>query len=133
MFCDYCIEAGVSADKSTLVKGCSSMRLESIKYHEGSNMHLLAANKHINKMKPSEAPVAKAQHSLNKALLPKLQHLFHNIHAINMQAQPYSDYIWMNELDEQKGFEVGSKYRSAYACREFSSVIAGVSQAEISQ
>ena len=72
MFCDYCIEAGVSADKSTFVKGCSSIRLESIKYHEGSNMHLLAANKHINKMKPSEAPAAKAQHSLNKALLPKL-------------------------------------------------------------
>ena len=49
MFCDYCINAGISSDKSMFVKGSSSIRLESIKYHEGSNLHVLALSKHINK------------------------------------------------------------------------------------
>ena len=57
-------------NKSMFVKGCSSIRLESIKYHEGSNQHVIALSKHINKMKPTDAPAAKAYHndSLNKAL-----------------------------------------------------------------
>ena len=89
------------------VKGCSSIRLESIKYHEGSNLHVLALSKHINKMKPTDAPAAKAYHSLNKALFPKLQHLFCTVHALNIKARPYQDYAWVNELDERKGIEIG--------------------------
>lgn len=76
MFCDYCIKADVSADKSMFVKGCSSIRLESIKYHEASNAHIFAVKRHINEINPSEAPAAKAQLSLNKSLIPKLQYLF---------------------------------------------------------
>ena len=88
------------ADKSMFIKGCSSIRLESIKYHEGSNLHVHALSKHINKMKPTDAPAVKAYHSLNKALFPKLQHLFHTVHALNIKARPYQDYAWVNELDE---------------------------------
>ena len=108
------------------VKGCSSIRLESIKYHEGSNLHVLPISKHINKMKPTDAPAAKAYHSLNKALFLKLQHVFCTVHALNIKARPYQDYAWVNELDERKGIEIGEKYQSAYACREFSSAIASV-------
>ena len=107
MFCDYCINAGISSDKSMFVKGCSSIRLDSIKYHEGSNQHVLALSKHINKMKPTDAPAAKAYHSLNKALFLKLQHLFRTVHALNIKARPYQDYAWVNELDERKGIEIG--------------------------
>ena len=116
-----------------LLKGCSSIRLESIKYHEGSNQHLLAAKKHINEMKPSEAPAMIAHQSLNRALFPKLHFLFHNVHALNIKARPYTDYIWMNELDERKGIKLGDKYRTAYACKQFASAIAGVSQENISK
>ena len=84
-------------------------------------------------MKPSEAPAAKAHQSLNKALFPKLQLLFRNVHALNVKARPHVDYIWMNELDEKKGMEIGEKYRSAYACREFTSAIASVSRVAVLQ
>ena len=76
----------ISSDKYVFIKGCSSIRLESVKYHEGSNQHVLALSKHINKMKPTDASAAKAYHSLNKAL--------------NIKARPYQDYAWVNELDE---------------------------------
>ena len=100
MFCDYCINAGISSDISMFAKGFSSIRLESIKYHKGSNQHVLALSKHINKMKPTDTPAAKAYHSLNKALFPKLQHLFRTVHALNIKARQYQDYAWVNELDE---------------------------------
>ena len=86
-----------------------------------------------NKMKPTDAPAVKAYHSLNKALFPKLQHLFHTVHALNIKARPYQDYAWVNELDERKGIEIGEKYRSAYTCREFSSAIASVHRADVSK
>ena len=37
--------------------------------------------------------------------------------------------IWMNEIDEQKWLEVWNKYRTGYACKEFASAVASVSQA----
>ena len=103
------------------------MQFESITCHEGTNMHYLASQKYKNEMQPSEASAAKACQSLNKVLFPKLQHLFRNVHALNVQARPFSDYVWMNELDEQKGLQLGERYRMAYACREFTSAIANVS------
>ena len=109
------------------------MQLESITCHEGTNMHYLASQKYKNEMQPSEAPATKACQSLNKALFRKLQHLFCNVHALNVQARPFSDYVWMNELDEQKGLQLGERYRMAYACREFTSAIANVSQLDISK
>ena len=133
MFCDYCIKADVSADKSMIVKGCSSIRLASIKYHEASNAHIFAVKRHINEINPSEAPAAEAQLSLNKSLIPKLQYLFQTVHALNVKARPYSDYIWMIELDEGKGIQLGEKYRSAFACKGFAHAIADVSQKEISK
>ena len=87
------------------IYGCSSIRLESIKYHEGSNLHVLALSKHINKIKPTDAPAVKAYHSLNKALFLKLQHLS----VLSIKARPYQDYAWVNELDERKGTEIGEK------------------------
>ena len=76
MFCDNCTTAGVSADKTNFIKGCTSLRLESLKYHEASKTHVLAANAHVNKVNPSDAPALKAKPSLKKSILPKIQKLF---------------------------------------------------------
>ena len=55
MFCDFCIKAGVSAEKTNFVNGCPSMCMESIRSHEASNADVHAVNKHVNEWKPSEA------------------------------------------------------------------------------
>ena len=39
----------------------------------------------------------------------------------------------MNELDEQKGLQLGERYIMAYPCREFTSAIANVSRLDISK
>ena len=45
MFCDFCIKADMDSDGNAFVKGCSTMKLYSIKKHDGSNNHLFAAKK----------------------------------------------------------------------------------------
>ena len=48
-----------------------------------------------------------------------------------MKTRPNSDYIWLSELGEAKGLELGEKYCISYACTEFASTIADVSRANI--
>ena len=103
------------------------MCMESVRSHEASNAHVLAANKHVNEQKPSEASVLKAKLSLNRALFSKLQ-LFHTEHAINIKGRPHSDYTWLCELDVAKGLDIGEHYRDNFACHELSSAIADNSE-----
>ena len=51
-----CIKAGTSSDKTSFINGCTNFKLEAIKHHESSNMHLYSVNKHANEAKPAEAP-----------------------------------------------------------------------------
>ena len=48
IFCDYCIKAGVEPEKSTFVKGCTNIKFEAVKYHQGSNSHLFATRKYLH-------------------------------------------------------------------------------------
>ena len=97
------------------------MCIEFINSLDGINSHLFAANKHENEQKPSDAPTLKARLSLNKALFPKLQHLFPTVHTINIKGIPHNDYEWLGELDVAKGLDIGDHYRNHFACQEFTS------------
>ena len=131
MFCDFCIKAGISSDKTSFVKGCTSLKLESIKHHEKGNMHLFAAVKNSNEKKPDEAPAMKAKLSLNKLAMDRLTILFRTVHAINLHGRPARDYHWLSELDEVKGLDVGKVYRSPVKCHEFADAIAEVQRDKI--
>ena len=98
---------------------------------EAIHISLFVANKQANKQKPSEASALKARLSLNNALFPKLQHLFHTVHAINIKGRSHNDYKWLGELDVAKGLDSGNHYRNCFTCQEFTSAIADVQQAEI--
>ena len=89
--------------KVPFLKGCGNLKVETLKKDEGSNTHLFAKNKHANEKVPSKAPAFIAKMSINKAIYSKLTVLFGTVHAINVNARPARDYIWMNELDTMKG------------------------------
>ena len=91
--------------------------------------HVLTANKHVNEQKPSEAPALKARLRSNKALFPKLQHLFCTVHAINIKGRSHNDYKWLGELDVAKGLDSRNHYRNCLTCQEFTSAILDVQQA----
>ena len=131
MFCDFCIKAEISVEKTAFVNGCTNLKLDSIKHHESSNMHLFAAVKNANEKKPDEAPALKAKLSLNKLAMDRLTILFRTVHAINLHARPARDYKWISELDEVKGLDTGKVYRSSEKYNEFSGAIAEVQRNEI--
>ena len=54
IICNFCVKAGISSDKTSFVKGCTSLKLESLKHHETSNMHLFSAKKYANEQKTEE-------------------------------------------------------------------------------
>ena len=128
MFCDYCMKGNMKGDKNVFIKGCSNFKMEAMKFHEKSQSHRYAANKHENEQNPSSAPAVKSLMSLDKALYSKLTVLFRTVHALNVQARPARDYIWQNELDVVKGtLEPGTKYSAnEHNCVEFASAIADV-------
>ena len=131
MFCDFCIKASIAPEKTNFVKGCSILRLESIKLHESNNSHLFAVQKHVNEQTPSEAPAVKAKLSMNKKILDRLTILFRTVHAINIQARSSTDYCWLTDLDEVKGLNVGMSYRNHVQARGFASAIADIPRREI--
>ena len=131
MFCDFCVKAHISSDQTSFVKGCTSLKLESLKHHETSNMHLFSAKKYANEQKPEETLAMKAKLSLNKLVLDRLTISFHTVHAINLQGWPASDYCWMSEFDEVKGLNIGKVYWSSQKCHEFADAIAGVQHNEV--
>ena len=53
--------------------------------------------------------------------------MFRTVHAINIQGRPAQDYIWMNELDETKGLDIGDRYTTnVNKCHDSASAIADV-------
>ena len=73
--------------------------------------------------------------SLNKAIYSKLTVLFQTVHAINVNARPARDYIWMNELGTMKGnLGQGVHYSTnEHKCVEFATAIADVQCEEIKE
>ena len=41
-----------------------------------------------------------------------MTNLFHNVHALIKKRRPFTDFIWMCELDEIKGVDIGETYRN---------------------
>ena len=131
MYCDFCMESGVSTDKTIFVQGCPSPCLETLKTDEGSNIHVFTTYMHVNEVNQTDAPALKAKLSLNKSLYPKLQHLFWTAHVINIKGRPLRGYLWQNEMDIAKGLDIGEHYHSRKVCIEFTSATADMQRSEM--
>ena len=67
-FCNFCIKTEGASLKNAFIKGYPNFMLETMKYHEGSNSNMYAAQKHANEKNPYQAPECKAELSLNKVI-----------------------------------------------------------------
>lgn len=45
--------------------------------------------------------------------------MFRNCHSIIMNNRPLTDYLWLCELDEIKGIDVGQTYRNIMSAKSF--------------
>lgn len=81
-------------------------------------MHKKSAE--IYKHKTKEVPEAvKIIQSLNKDIHDRLRIMFRNCHSIITNNRPLTDYLWLCELDEIKGIDVGQTYRNIMSAKSF--------------
>ena len=60
----------------------------------------------------ANSAAAKIVQSLNKNVFNRMTNLFRNVHALIKKRCPFTDFIWMCELDEIKGVDIGETYRN---------------------
>jgi hypothetical protein len=125
MFCIFCEKYGPS--DQNFVKGCSSLRVESLKVHSQSAVH--AKSEQVVKAttsNPGTTPIEQAIQTLNASAVEKLQIFFCTCHTLAKHCRPFADYVWLCELDEKKGIDIGPTYRTALKCRKFTDAISEV-------
>jgi hypothetical protein len=114
MFSLHTIIASSDLDKKAVfVMVSSNFKLESVISHETSEQHLRSVGKQSAKENLTVNSVAaKIVQSLNKNVFNRMTNLFRNVHALIKKRRPFTDFIWMCELDEIKGVDIGETYRN---------------------
>ncbi|XP_060553485.1 zinc finger protein 862-like [Ruditapes philippinarum] len=119
MKCSYCNEYE-SKRQSLFVQGCKSYKIETIKLHEQSKSHLKCqACYHAKCVPASMSEAGKLVQKLNHENFKKMAILFRTAHALAIHNRPFTDFIWMCELDSVKNVNVGETYRNAAAAKTF--------------
>lgn len=149
VFCKYCrslygpigelatkkMKLGQSVDHNNntklasgpLVVGCTNLKKCVLNNHDQSKGHQEAKKRFELRHKlPGSSEAEKMVESLNKSVFDKLSNLMRTAHAIAKHSRPFTDCVWIGELDERKGITLGNTYRNDKACREFIKAIAGV-------
>lgn len=126
MKCKLCVEH-INDKKIDLVVGSVSYKKDTLNKHNKSKIHEKAVLISEAKSKPKgESSAAKMIKTLNQNVLEKLDKMFRNCHAIVMKNRPLSDYIWLCQLDEMKGLNLGQTYRNQETAKVFINAIAEV-------
>ena len=81
--------------------------------------------------KPGDTPAEKVLMVLNKQQIERLKHLFRTCHALAKNSRPFTDYLWLRELDAQKGVDIGTTNRNDKAAQTFTHYIGEVVRLEM--
>ena len=75
--------------------------------------HIDDVKRHNASINPSATEAAIAFQKLTKKAIVQLKLKFRNVQYLcKIKGRPYVDYITMCELDEAKGLDIGSQYRT---------------------
>lgn len=80
---------------------------------------------------PGKTIAAQALQAMNASVFNRLKILFRNVHALIKNRRPFTDFVWLCNLDEVKGVDVGETYRNDKQVVTFSHYIAETSRQEI--
>ena len=118
--------------RGPFVVGTQNFKLESIRGHEKSQTHMKCARIASAMKAPTSTSIAeKTLTSLNLAQSEKMDKLFRTAHAIAKKGRPFTDYVWMCDLDEMKGIDIGKTYHNHTQVRCFVAHVAAVERSHI--
>lgn len=122
MFCTVCCQYETVG---TFVTGNGSFKVESVKAHAASEGHKRNnAKLEAAKDKPGCSQAHQILQKLNASQYNRLGKLFRTVHALCLKGRPYTDFVWMAQLDRMKGLDVGHSYINHQRAKEFAHFIA---------
>ena len=137
MWCEYCREneknIKLLIKSRNMIEGSTIFKKETVANHETSKAHEFATQIHQNKDDPKKAPAHQITAKLNANNRQKLEILFRNVHSLVKNHKSLADYIWICELDERKGIDIGTSYRSREAAKRFAHAIASFERSRVAE
>jgi hypothetical protein len=131
MYCTNC-KLKSNNDNSPFVKGNENFKIDVIKTHASSRLHL----KNANVISAEKNPVCQSQAAecltkLKKAEYDKLVVKFRTVHCLAKCHLSFNLYKTICRLDQSKGLDVGKSYLNDKSAASFMSAIAQVVRQDI--
>lgn len=127
MFCGLCRKHGVKSrgSQASLSRGTDSFSSEFLRAHQLSEAHAQASLMEAAKGSPGTGAASELTvRAWSKVTLGRVENLFRSCHALAKTGRPLGDFIWMCELDEMKGVDIGPVFRTQKSARTFTYFIA---------
>ena len=140
MFCLWCAEHEKNnAEKNSFVCGTSTMKKETVVFHERSKSHLHAQFAHEKMLvraeakEPSSVPgsIERGLSTMKSAELATLKKLFRTALYLALNERPFSDFKPLLELQEKNGAELANIYRNDKQAHAFTHAIAESVRADV--
>ena len=124
MLCETCVKYA-SKNSSSFTTGCKTYRLQSIRSHWVSEVHIKACETKKCKVNENKGPLDKIALKLGEKHKVVLIHLFNTIYHINKAERPFSDLPGLLKLQVKNGSDLGllKSYESAKACSRITKTI----------
>lgn len=106
------------------MKGCGSMKLESVKKHELSRQHKDAEAAHRAHVQPDHAPMELAIQKMEKEEVEQMKSLFNTAFYLVAAERPFSDFPALLQLQRLNGLPLGKTYSNPKQARMFVHYIA---------
>ena len=119
MFCEWCRSFDKSEYRNQFVKGCASMKLESIKKHELSAQHKHSEAVQRTHARPDRAPMQLALKTMEQEKLEQMKCLFNTAFYLVVAERPFRDFSALLQLQTLNGVAVGRSYNSPQQARQF--------------
>ena len=107
----YCRSCKKYDRDGPFVTGTTYFRKDTLKAHDVSRSHI----KNYDAEKCGEAKVGTsvAESSLiqlKSHVAERVKVMFRTVHAMALKGRPFTDFLWICELDKSKGLDIGSDY-----------------------
>ena len=137
MTCLYCLDyntGGGRGERSAFdtKEDCTTFRLETIKKHEESAAHKLAAKENlVRNQRPEEQPMESCILRMEKDNFNKISKLFRTVNYFAQAERPLSDFCGLCNLLESMTVELGFTYRNDKQAAPFVHFIAEAYKADL--
>ncbi|XP_062616845.1 zinc finger protein 862-like [Saccostrea cucullata] len=142
MFCKYCRSFPEFANKSSaLYKGTTNLKIDPLISHDKTNEHLTVSKHYLTKKNPisndqnnneavaeyrnkllpviKDTEIGKAFYKLSEEEKKKMTVLFNTAYAVARNGKPFSDYLYIYELNSLNGLDINGQYNNIIACENF--------------